>query len=79
MTTRFTGLQVTLKQELREDDAQELIAAIKLLRGVVDVRPLVADVLSPAVLRERLALATRLGKLERELIGLPASDEDDED
>jgi len=68
MTTRYSGLQVTLKQNMRDDDAEELIAAIRMLRHVVDVRPIIADLLSPDILRERVGLAQRLEKLACELL-----------
>jgi len=42
MTDRFRTLTVTLDQELREDDAQAIIDAIKQIRHVADVRPKVA-------------------------------------
>jgi hypothetical protein len=37
MTDRFSTLTVALEADIREDDAQALIAAIKQLRGVADV------------------------------------------
>lgn len=43
MTDRLKGLVVTLKPDFREDDARKVIDAIKLLHGVIDARPMVAD------------------------------------
>lgn len=37
MTNRYNALIVTLDTDIREDDAQDLIAAIKMLRGVLEV------------------------------------------
>jgi hypothetical protein len=37
MTTRFSAFTVILENDIREDDAQLLISAIKQLRGVQDV------------------------------------------
>jgi hypothetical protein len=37
MTDRLKGFVVTLEDDIREDDAQPLIEAIKHLRGVLDV------------------------------------------
>ena len=37
MTDRISGLFVALEQDIREDDVEDLIKAIKLLRGVAGV------------------------------------------
>lgn len=39
MTTRYNALTVILEHEIREDDLEVLISAIRMLRGVSDVRP----------------------------------------
>ena len=44
MTDRIHSLLVVLKQDMRDDDAQPLIDAISLLRGVAMVEPQVADI-----------------------------------
>lgn len=44
MTDRIKGLVVTLDDDYRDDDIEPVINAIRMLRGVLDVRPLVADV-----------------------------------
>lgn len=46
MADRVHSLTVVLEADQRIDDAEPLIAAIKHLRGVLDVRPVVADVMS---------------------------------
>lgn len=43
MSNRITALQVVLDEPMREDDAQAVIEAIRLMRGVVAVRPVEAD------------------------------------
>jgi inosine-uridine nucleoside N-ribohydrolase len=43
MTDRFNALTVVLEQDIREDDAQAIIAAISQLRGVASVEGNVAD------------------------------------
>jgi hypothetical protein len=43
VTTRHAGYIVTLKQELREDDAAALIAAIEMLSPVASVVPVEND------------------------------------
>ncbi len=39
MTTRLKGVLVTFEQDIREDDAEILINAIRMLRRVLDVVP----------------------------------------
>ena len=44
MTDLHHGYIVILKDELREDDADEsIITALKCIKGVIDVKPLVTD------------------------------------
>jgi hypothetical protein len=43
MTDRIKGLSVTLRPDMRDDDAERVISAIRLLSGVIDVCPHVAD------------------------------------
>ena len=43
MTDRIKGLTVTLRPNVRDDDAEEIISAIKLLAGVIEVEPHVED------------------------------------
>jgi hypothetical protein len=43
MTDRYDYLTVALERDTRSDDAQALIAAISLLRGVLRVEPHVVD------------------------------------
>ena len=44
MTDRLKGLTVTLEPNIREDDAQAIIDAIKMIKGVSDVATHVADI-----------------------------------
>jgi len=37
MTDRYNALVVVLDRDIREDDAEHLINAIKMIKGVVDV------------------------------------------
>jgi hypothetical protein len=39
MTDRVNGFFVVLEQDIREDDAEATIAAIKQIRGVLSVKP----------------------------------------
>lgn len=43
MTDRHAGYLVTLEQDLRADDAEPVLAAIRQLRGIAAVTPVVAD------------------------------------
>jgi hypothetical protein len=43
MTDRYHSLIVVLEKDIRDDDAEELIKAIKMLRGVLAVDPEVVD------------------------------------
>ena len=43
MSDRFYALTVLLEQPIKDEDAALLIAAIRQLRGVLQVEPLVAD------------------------------------
>jgi hypothetical protein len=44
MTDRIKGLTVLLEPDKREDDAQAIIDAIRMIRGVVSVKTHVTDV-----------------------------------
>lgn len=64
MTNKYCGFIVVLDQDLRHDDAQALVGAIKLLRGVLTVTPLAADAnYQTAELRARIELNERLLKI----------------
>ncbi len=43
MTDRFKGVVVGFTDDIREDDAEPFMNAIRMLRGVASVDPLVAD------------------------------------
>lgn len=43
MTDRHAGYIVTLAENVREDDAEAIITALKMVRGVLSVEPVVAD------------------------------------
>lgn len=43
MTDRHKGLVVTLDQDIRGDDLQPFISAIRLMKHVVKVEPVLAD------------------------------------
>lgn len=69
MTDRHHGYVVTLAADLRADDAEPVITALRQIRGVVAVEPIVADTMTHVALaRARTDLGTRvLSALTREL------------
>lgn len=42
MTDRHAGYVVTLAQDIREDDAEATITALRMVRGVISVEPVQA-------------------------------------
>jgi len=42
MTDRHTAYIVTLEEPMREDDAEATLNALRQIRGVLDVRPVIA-------------------------------------
>jgi hypothetical protein len=63
MTDRFAGFVVTLEQDIREDNAEATIAAIKQIKGVADVRPVESSAeMQIAEQRARLDLAEKILK-----------------
>lgn len=53
MTTRYSGYVVTLAKDIREDDADAVISALRMVRGVISVDPVVADVMPAAIATTR--------------------------
>lgn len=44
MTDRHDGYIVTLDRDVHEDDAQEIINALKMIKGIVAVDPIKSDI-----------------------------------
>lgn len=44
MTDRYAGFVVTLSEDMREDDARQVLSALRMIRGVVGVEPVVSSV-----------------------------------
>lgn len=40
MTTRLKGLTVAFSQDIREDDVEAIVNAIRMIKGVMDVLPI---------------------------------------
>lgn len=61
MTDRYHALIVVLEEPIRSDDAQPIIDAIRMLRGVIDVVPQVTDLDHHlAVTKAKYEIAKRL-------------------
>jgi hypothetical protein len=54
MTDRFKGLIVALDKDYRDDDAESIIEAIKMVKGVLEVKPVVAKI-DDCVIKIRVA------------------------
>ena len=67
MSDRYNALIVVLERDLKDEDAEPLIQAIKQFRGVLSVTPNVSDATAHlAEERARLDLANRLWQVLRE-------------
>lgn len=61
MTDRYSSLTVTLSSDIRSDDAEVIISAIRQLRGVADVTGNVADLeWHTALMRARSEIRTQI-------------------
>lgn len=61
MTDRYHSLTVVLEHDLREDDAEPLMNAIKMLKGVIDVSGNVTDIITlTAQARARSEIGVKL-------------------
>ena len=71
MTDRNSGFVVILEKDIREDDSQCIVDAIKMIKGVADVHPVVSN---PSVhigqSRERLKVRGLLIGLINQLDGI---------
>jgi hypothetical protein len=72
VSDRYKALTVALDRDTRDDDAQALIAAIRQLRGVVDVQPVEATA-DDWLARQRVRheIADDFHALWRKIIGGP--------
>lgn len=43
MTDRHAAYVVTLREDIREDDAEAVMTALRMVSGVVDVQPVIGD------------------------------------
>ena len=64
MTDRIASFVVVLERDTREDDTAAIVTALKQVRGVVDVLPVVSDInLVTARAQARGELIARIGKV----------------
>lgn len=71
MTDRHSGYVITLDRDIREDDAERVVTALRQIRGVVDVQPIgAADPGAEYVTRTRvqIELADKLLELHAEVL-----------
>lgn len=59
MTDRISHLVVGLAEDIREDDIDQIVTALKMVKGVIDVRPVVADY-TEALAEERVRAQVKL-------------------
>lgn len=61
MTDRLAGFIVTLEQDVRVDDAEATLSAVRQIKGVISVQPVVADVaLAMAEERARMEITSKV-------------------
>lgn len=46
MSNRYNGFAVTLEESIKDEDAQKVIEAILMIKGVIVVEPVVEDISS---------------------------------
>lgn len=54
MTDRYKGFIVTLSDDLRDDDAAATIAAIKQIKGVIAVKPVLNEGIGDEMAQDRV-------------------------
>jgi hypothetical protein len=69
MTDRHAGYIVVLERDIREDDAEHVINALRMTKGVLIVEPIVTD--TELHIAESRALAAWREKLHDVLYGQP--------
>lgn len=70
MTDRHVGYIVTLDQDIREDDAQPILDALKMMKHVVDVQPVIGEgwAAAAADMRIRNKVGLELFEMGRKLM-----------
>lgn len=70
MTDRYAGFLVTLESDIREDDAEGILTALRMVRGVVSVEPVPTSPVELHIARQRVRL-----ELEQRLLAVLRQDE----
>jgi hypothetical protein len=67
MTDRHSGYVVILSHDIRKDDAEAIIAAIQMIKGVKAVKPIVAEPSAGSIVESRIKMevADRLREVAR--------------
>jgi len=66
MTDRYCGFAITLEKDMREDDAEKIMLALQLVKGVISVKPVVSDLSKHMAYEQaRNELAKKLFKVLR--------------
>lgn len=67
MTDRHAGYLVTLAKDVREDDAEAIVTALKMVKGVLTVEPITSDgEIRIGYQRARREISTKIFELLRE-------------
>ncbi|MGS2645878.1 hypothetical protein [Streptosporangium sp. G12] len=53
MTDRHAGYIVTLAEDVREDDAEAILSALRMVKGVISVEPVVASPVDMQIASQR--------------------------
>ena len=70
MTDRHAGYIVVLDRDIRDDDAKATLDAIRQIKGVLEVQPVVADMMGAiASSRVRYQFADALSDAIRKVLG----------
>lgn len=72
MTDRYKGFLVLLENDIRSDNAKPILEALKMIKGVLSVKPYVAHMEDYLLAeRERIAISQKMNKfIAKELLNL---------
>lgn len=75
MTTRHMGYLVVLDEDIREDDAQEIISAIKMIKFVAVVQPVKSNLHADIIATQRRdgQWLAAIGRLTGEMDNTPSA------
>lgn len=68
MTNRYNAVVVSFERDIRDDDAESIINAIRMIKGVVNVDPNVSDInMHVAETRAKIEIINKLYDLIKSL------------